>query len=107
MGNMTVEDFENDGFKIYEESNKPRAKSSVLKDTKTPVKSAAPEAVSKVVIIDNKDVLDAVKDSNLALQANIKELVCALDTKKPNSFTLNIERDQYGLMKSIKVKVDN
>lgn len=98
---MTVEDFANDGFEIYDESPKPKKVSSPVAKP-APV---VPAASSKVIIIDNKEVLTAVKESNDNLQTGLKQLVYAMETK-PNSFTLDIERDNQGFMKKIKVNLN-
>lgn len=98
MGNKTVEDFEADGFMVYSEKEKP----PVAKVTPAP---AAPTPPAKIIIMDNKDVLVALKESNKALKEGLETLVYSMQSK-PEGFTLDIERDSRGFMKSIKVKVN-
>lgn len=99
-----IEDFENDGFSIYEEGEKPSAK----KD------QSASE--TKIVVVDTKEVLLAVnhtnvivkqgiENSNIQLQVGIEKIVQAMRVK-PDSFTLDIKRDQRGFMTSIDVKIN-
>ena len=106
MTHKRIEDFEEDGFKIYDESNpKPSADSPphVMGET-------------KVVVVDTKEVLKAVEttniivkqgieNSNRQLQASIDKIVHAVG-HKPDSFTLEIKRDQRGFMTSIDVKIN-
>jgi len=101
-----IEDFENDGFVIYgDEDHKPSApQAQVVGET-------------KIVVVDTKEVLHAVahtnvivkqgiENSNLQLQASIERLVQTL-AKKPESFTLDIKRDQRGFMTSVHVKIND
>lgn len=90
---MSVEDFESDGFVVYHQKDKEK------------VKDVVPMKPSKVIIMDNKDVLNAVKESNEALRTGLEQLVYSMETK-PDSFTLDIQRDSRGFMQSIKVKVN-
>lgn len=103
----TLEDFEEDGFTIYNESfPKPN----------TPVPTGV-GGETKIVVVDTKEVLSAVQatnnivktgieNSNRQLQASIDKLVNSM-AKKPESFTLDIKRDQRGFMTSIDVKINN
>lgn len=103
MTTKTIEDFEDEGFKIYDEGKKP---------------SAGPNdsGEAKIVVVDTKEVLIAVnhtnvivkqgiENSNKQLAASIAKIVRAVDDK-PSSFTLDIHRDQRGFMTSIDVKVN-
>lgn len=105
MTDKRIEDFENDGFEIYDEGYpKPSAdKPQVSGET-------------KIVVVDTKEVLHAVEttnmivkqgieNSNRQLQASIARLVQAVG-RKPDSFTLNIKRDQHGFMTSVDVKIN-
>jgi hypothetical protein len=93
--NKTTEDFANDGFNVY--NQEPKVDKVVTpKFTKNE---------SKVIIMDNREVINAVKESNQALQDGLKQLIYNINSK-PEGFTLNIERDQRGFMKSIKVKIN-
>lgn len=101
MAHKTIEDFEDDGFSIYNEAEHPK---------KAPKSEATHEKQkeqpqSKIVIMDNKDVLQAVEHSNNVMKESMENLVNSLKNR-PNNFTLVIERDQRGFMKNIKVKVD-
>ncbi len=104
MSHKTLEDFEDEGFTIYEPGQKKQA----------PAAQQATE--SKIVVIDNKELVQAVERtnkvfqqsiaaSNAVMQASIESLVAAM-SNKPDSFTLNIERDQRGFMTSVTVKIN-
>lgn len=100
---MTVEDFENDGFVVYNERTRPK-KANPKEPSEVPQKQLSKNP-AKIIIMDNKDVLAAVKESNEALKAGLEQLIYSMESK-PESFTLNIERDQRGFMTKIKVKVN-
>lgn len=95
----SIEDFEADGFEIYD--HRPADKGAK-------VKPAEKQVPSKIIIMDNNDVLKAVQESNAALKAGLEKLVGAMYNmqEKPDSFTLDIKRDQHGFMKSINVKIN-
>lgn len=104
MTGKRLEDFENDGFKIYDEGEKP-----------SPDKPNSP-GETKIVVVDNKEVLHAVEttsmivkqgieNSNRQLAASVARIVQAAG-QKPDSFTLDIHRDQRGFMTSIDVKIN-
>ncbi len=104
---MSVEDFENDGFIVYTEKDNSKelaVKTDVPKAPPVP-KTVAPKTPSKIIIMDNKDVLAAVKESNDVLKSGLEQLVHSMSAK-PQSFTLDIKRDQRGFMTSINVKVN-
>lgn len=102
-----IEDLENEGFTIYNESfPKPSAPAQAVAGGET-----------KIVVVDTKEVLSAVQatslsvqmgmeNSNRQLQASMDKLVNSM-AKKPESFTLDIKRDQRGFMTSIDVKINN
>ena len=105
MTTKSIEDFENDGFSIYDEGQRPS-------DTSAPQSPGE----TKIVVVDTKEVLHAVErtnmvvkhgieNSNRQLQASIDKLVASI-SKKPESFTLDIKRDQRGFMTSIDVKIN-
>lgn len=100
-----LEDLESDGFVIWNEA------------FSKPVKGDPVEINPKIVVVDTKEVLSAVQATNLIvktgiensnrqLQASIDKLVNSM-AKKPESFTLDIKRDQRGFMTSIDVKINN
>ena len=100
-----IEDFENDGFVIYGDG-----------DHKPSTPQAQVVGETKIVVVDTKEVLHAVahtnvivkqgiENSNLQLQAGIAQIVKAMGVK-PESFTLDIKRDQRGFMTSIDVKIN-
>jgi hypothetical protein len=95
----SIEDLESVGFKVYD--NRPVDKGA--KD-----KPAEKQVPAKIIIMDNNDVLKAVQESNAALKTGLETLVNSMYSmqEKPDNFTLTIERDQRGLMKSINVKVN-
>ncbi len=106
MTGNRIEDFENEGFSIYDE------------DDLKPSSDKVPQVVgeTKVVVVDTKEVLLAVEttnmivkqgieNSNRQLQASIARIVQAVG-HKPDSFTLDIKRDQHGFMTSVDVKIN-
>lgn len=104
MTDKTIEDFESEGFKIYDEGKKPSSTSGPKESGET-----------KVLVLDTKEVLHAVnqanaivkegiENSNKQLAASIAKIVRAVD-ERPDGFTLNIHRDQRGFMTSIDVKI--
>ena len=103
MGHKSLEDFENDGFTIYEPGQKKQS-------------SSPAHVESKIVVIDNKELVAAVErtnavfqqsiaTSNATMQASIESLAATM-ANKPDSFTLDIERDQRGFMTSVTVKIN-
>lgn len=99
-----LDDLENEGFVIYGgDTHKKQAKGEpAVADT-------------KIVVVDTKEVLHAVAatnaivkagmdNSNAQLKLVVAELVSHMP-KKPESFTLDIKRDQRGFMTSIDVKI--
>jgi hypothetical protein len=105
MGRKTsVEDFENDGFTVYTEKDDSK-KYEVKVEAPKVAPTVAPKTPSKIIIMDNKDVLVAVKESNEVLKNGLEQMVRSMDSK-PKSFTLDIKRDQQGFMTSINVKVN-
>lgn len=104
MKNKSIEDFEDDGFEIYH----PREKNKRFENKAKP---SAPVATN-----DNSDILKAIGESNLtqqrssemtakSFQHGIERLVKAL-ADKPDSFTLDIERDERGFMKKVNVTIN-
>jgi len=104
VSHKSLEDFENDGFTIYEPGQKKQSP------------SAPPATETKIVVLDNKELVQAVErtnqvfqqsvtTSNALLQASIENLVATL-ANKPDSFTLDIERDGRGFMTSVTVKIN-
>tara|TARA_R110002096_G_C14661910_1_gene728362 strand:+ start:49357 stop:49680 length:324 start_codon:yes stop_codon:yes gene_type:complete len=107
MKDKNLDDLESEGFTIYNESfPKP--------SDPTPTGVGAE---TKIVVVDTKEVLHAVaagnqivqagmENSNRQLQSVIGQLIANIP-KKPESFTLDIKRDQRGFMTSIDVKINN
>ena len=106
MTHKRIEDFESDGFEIYDEDN---PKPSADKGYQAP-------GETKIIVVDTKEVLRAVEatnmivrqgmeNSNRQLQSSIEKLVRTIG-KKPESFTLEIKRDQRGFMTSVDVKIN-
>ena len=94
--NRSVEDFENDGFTVYTEEDDDDTEYEVPEPTPTKVVT---KKSTKVVIIDNKDIVHAVSKSTEVLKSLVNYMA-----SKPQSFTLNIKRDDRGFMSSIEVK---
>ena len=106
MGHKTLEDLEEDGFEIYSSSEKKSRLQS----------KATSDAHNTAVAADNSDLLKAIGDSNLthlqssemtakSFQYGIEKLIEAM-ADRPDSFTLDIERDERGFMKTVNVKVN-
>lgn len=103
MSHKTLEDYENDGFSIYEPGKKPKA-----------VAQQAPE--TKIVVIDNKELVHAVERTNQVFQENMAtssalmqacmEKMMSTMADKPDSFTMDINRDERGFMKSVTVTIN-
>lgn len=104
MSHKSLEDFENDGFTIFEPWQKK------------PTSDVHHAAETKIVVVDTKEVLLAVEKtnqvfqqsmaaSNAIFQASIENLVATM-ANKPDSFTLDIERDGRGFMTSVTVKIN-
>ena len=106
MSYKKLKDLEEDGFTIYSETDTDR---NVI------------EHETKIVVVDTKEVLSAIDNTNRIMQAGyvssnqqlqdaIERLVGVLatkpDDKKPESFTLDINRDARGFMTSVDVKVN-
>ena len=100
MGNKTksLAELESDGFSIYSGLEQPK---------KTQPKASAPPQ-PKIIIMDNRDVLKAVAESQKLFKESIENLMASMYSmsEKPDSFTLDVQRDQHGFMKSITVKVN-
>lgn len=96
----SLTDLESDGFVIHSDLERPQKAPKV---TTLPVQSPA-----KIVIMDNRDVLKAVAESQKQFRESIERLIASMHSMsdKPGSFTLDIQRDQHGFMKSITVKVN-
>lgn len=103
MTDKTIEDFEDEGFKIYDEGKKPSAGPNDMGE-------------AKIVVVDTKEVLlavestniivkEGIENSNKQLAASIAKIVRSVDDR-PDGFTLDIHRDQRGFMTSIDVKVN-
>jgi hypothetical protein len=95
----TIQDFENEGFTVYEEGEGIK---TIKADNPIPAPETEP---SKLIIMDNRDVLTAIKDSNEALQNGLAQLIYSMESK-PDGFTLDIERDSRGFMTRIRAKVN-
>lgn len=95
--NKSLSDLESEGFTIYPDMDKPKTTPKV---TTLPV-----QPQQKIIIMDNREVLKAVAESNKQFKESIEYLMGSM-SEKPDSFTLDIQRDQHGFMKSIKVKVN-
>lgn len=112
MTDKRIKDFEADGFSIYEEPKYVKPSETMA----PPHTDAHVVGETKIIVVDTKEVLHAVahtnvivkqgiENSNLQLQAGIEKIVQAMGSK-PDSFTLDIKRDQRGFMTSIDVKIN-
>lgn len=95
----SIEDLEKDGFSVYGDNERPVKASP----DKTP--AVQPLGETKIVVIDNKDILKALAETNMSFQVATNILVKTLK-EKPTSFTLKIERDHQGYMSNIQVTVN-
>lgn len=119
---MSIEDFEADGFKVYSDDEHPKkiTEKSVEKITKKPVEKLAEkkspydksQPSTKIIIMDNREVLKAVEASNKTLKAGFEKLIKSMYSmhpaqEKPNNISVKIERDNRGLMTGATLKVES
>lgn len=106
MSSKLIQDLENDGFSIFSEEDL---------DKRNPASDEPIEPT--VVVVDTKEVLAAVaetsltvkagiENSNRQLQSSVSQIVNAIKTEQPSSFTLDIKRDERGFMSSVEVKIN-
>lgn len=111
----SIQQLADDGFEIYSDSE--LADINEAKRVAQAVAPAPPVGVSatnqiaptpqnkppepKVVIVDNKDMVSSMKESN----QNIAALIAMLQNK-PTDFTLDIVRNAQGRMTGVKVRVN-
>lgn len=111
----SIQQLTDDGFEIYSDSE--LADINEAKRVAQAVAPAPPVGVSatnqiaptpqnkppepKVVIVDNKDMVSSMKESN----QNIAALIAMLQNK-PTDFTLDIVRNAQGRMTGVKVRVN-
>jgi len=100
---QSIEDFEADGFTVYSNDERPKKPIKKIEASQN-----SPTPPSKVIIMDTREVLKAVQASNETLKHGLENLITTMYSmdKKPDNFTLSIERDARGFMTNIKVKVN-
>ena len=105
MTDKTLKDFEDEGFKIYDEGKKPSSNSGPSDSGETKIVVVDNKAVLHAVETTNAIVKEGIENSNKQLAASVARIVQAAG-QKPDSFTLDIKRDQRGFMTSIDVKIN-